>query len=158
MCSSNLIYGPPMVESVFIQPIWLWIYFFTQDNTEILMQLFELMKQCPYKGNTNDVLLTGLTYRGNPHKDILKIWVTTYDLRLTGYGLYPWPYSQRESVLKMSDDSCSEGRCTLSLATTTVIDSVIHNYTLFYSLPCSRNNIYWEPFPWKFKEKRKKQV
>ena len=42
----------------------------------------------------------------------------------------------------MSDDACSEGRCTLSLATTTVIDSVISNYTLLYSLYLAHGTIY----------------
>ena len=32
----------------------------------------------------------------------------------------------------ISDDTCSEGRFTLSLAITTVVDSVISNYTLLY--------------------------
>ena len=45
----------------------------------------------PYPGNTNDLLLTGLIYWGNPHMDILKIRLTTYDLRRMNYGLRVLP-------------------------------------------------------------------
>ena len=44
--------------------------------------------------------------------------------------------------MKISDDACSEGRCTLSLATTTVIDSVVPNYTLLYGLYLAYGTIY----------------
>jgi len=53
--------------------------------------------------------------RGNSYMDMLEIRFTTYGLRFMGYGLYPRhlaPYSQRESVLTISDDACSEKRCT----------------------------------------------
>jgi hypothetical protein len=49
---------------------------------------------------------------------------------------------RKNDVRKISDDACSEGRCSLSLATTIVIDSVIPNYTLLYSLYLGHGTLY----------------
>ena len=63
--------------------------------------------------------------------------VTVYDLRLrtcglrlTAYGLAP--YSERQAVLKISADTCSEGRCTLSLAITSVDGPVTSKWVSVY--------------------------
>ena len=40
----------------------------------------------PYNGNTNDLLLTGLTHWKKPQMDTLKIPLTAYYLQVTGYG------------------------------------------------------------------------
>jgi len=66
--------------------------------------------------------------------NILKIRLMTYDLRVKGFTHDLWDiFLEISAVLKISDDACSEGRCT-SLATTSVIASVISNYTLLKSL------------------------
>ena len=61
---------------------------------------------------------------------ICDLRLITHDLRVTGFLMTFRTVFPEISVLKISDDACSEGHCTLSLATITVIESVILNYTL----------------------------
>ena len=69
--------------------------------------------------------------------EILKIRLTIYGLGLSTYDLRVLPMTfgtVLPEIIRVEDVACSEGRCTLSLATTTVIDSVISNFTLLYTL------------------------